>query len=409
MRKIVYLLEQPFDERNYNRMGIQTWVDRGWCVEVWDMTPLLCPIVWQRFFKLGKKIKHFEGYYVISSEKKLEERYFDVSEIDYFVDYTDNSTCSQRVKKHLQKAGSKMIISANVGSIPSIAAFDNNGTGNKLWCKLKRAISIGPVMTTKLLARKLSSTLMQCKIVRKDIIVPSLIVVSGEKSIRSNPPIGGQEIIKAHNFDYDIYLNLVKSPVTFGASYGLFVDQDLCFHSDYLYSNLKPFVTPAKYFSSLSRGLKRISKALETEIQIAKHPREGWTHVAADYFEGLTICSGSTMELISQAKFVVGHYSTVLQVAVLFKKPLIFVTTEELRNTTGGSHTEIRANILGKQAINLDGDLNQVDWEKELFIDLKKYDAYRREYIKADGTPELPSWDIVINHIEQNDSNSLLG
>ena len=115
MKKIVYLLNQPLDKRNYDRFGIITWIDRGWCVEVWDMTPLLYPIVWKRFSELGKKIQQFEGYYAIASKNQLEKRCFDVSEINYFVDYIGNSVYSQRVRKHLQKAGSKMIISEIVG------------------------------------------------------------------------------------------------------------------------------------------------------------------------------------------------------------------------------------------------------------------------------------------------------
>jgi hypothetical protein len=61
MKKIIYLLGQQLDERNYDRFGINTWIDRGWRVEVWDMTPLLRPIYWQKFQESGKNIRHFEG------------------------------------------------------------------------------------------------------------------------------------------------------------------------------------------------------------------------------------------------------------------------------------------------------------------------------------------------------------
>ncbi len=35
-KRVVYLIEQPLDERNFQRFGIQAWIDRKWNVEVWD-------------------------------------------------------------------------------------------------------------------------------------------------------------------------------------------------------------------------------------------------------------------------------------------------------------------------------------------------------------------------------------
>ena len=397
MRKIVYLLEQPFDERNYDRFGIITWIDRGWEVEVWDMTPLLHPIVWQMFTEKGKKINQFNGYYVVAEKKQLKQRYSDipVSKIEYFVDYAGNSYYSLLIKMRLLKAGSKMIKSANAGSIPLAADFIKISIWNKLSHKLQSAYSIGTVKLIKLLVHKFIVKLIQ------DKIQPSLVVVSGEKSIRSNHAIDKQEIIKAHNFDYDIYLKFVELPVSVESCYGVFVDQDLCFHPDYQYSNVEALVTPTRYYSSLCKGLRRISTALLTQMKIAGHPRACNDENALNYFEGLPVINGSTMELISQAQFVVGHYSTALQIAVLFKKPLIFLTTDELKKSIVGPQIEIMATMLGKQAINLDAELDHLEWEKELVVDVKKYGTYRQEYIKTDGSPELSSWDIVIDHIER--------
>jgi len=52
MKKVVILIEQPLDERNYQRFGIQTWLERNWLVEVCDLTPWAHPRVWQSFIAL---------------------------------------------------------------------------------------------------------------------------------------------------------------------------------------------------------------------------------------------------------------------------------------------------------------------------------------------------------------------
>jgi hypothetical protein len=49
MRKTVYLIDQPLDERNYERFGVRVWLERQWALEVWDLTPWAHPAVWQDF------------------------------------------------------------------------------------------------------------------------------------------------------------------------------------------------------------------------------------------------------------------------------------------------------------------------------------------------------------------------
>lgn len=401
MNKIVYLIEQPLDERNYDRFGIQTWINRGWDVEVWDLTPCEHPLVWQKFAETGGKLKQFKGYHAISSKHNLEKRFSLLSKAEYFVDFLGYSYRSNRIKMRLHKAGVKMVTCANIGSSPSFSDADEVSSIHWLGRKLKKVVAFGPFMSFKLLSRKLLSLSMPTK------VRPSLIVVAGENSIRAIATRDDQEIIKAHNFDYDIYLKLIKSTNLLTDEYGLFIDQNLCFHPEYLSVNLDPYVTPEHYFPVLCRGLRRMSSALGVRMQIAAHPRASYDQMEVDYFEGLPVRKEATAELICQSKFVVGHYSTALQMAVLFKKPLIFVTTNELRSSIFGRQFEKLASTLGKTPINLDEDLDQMDWEKELAIDFKKYDEYRKEYIKTNGSPELPSWDIVINHIERGGKKPL--
>jgi len=59
------------------------------------------------------------------------------------------------------------------------------------------------------------------------------------------------------------------------------------------------------------------------------------------------------------------------------------------------------ASEFGKSPVNLDRpDLRTVDWRKEVSVDPRKYADYRNKYVKTDGSPEMPLWDIVIDHIE---------
>jgi hypothetical protein len=394
MSKIIYLIEQPLDDWNYDRFGIQTWINRGWKVEVWDVTPLLQPRVWQSHIELAGKLKAFNGYFPIASNSQLEQRYSGAGKIDYFIDFAGDTYTSLRIKLRLVKLGAIRVICA-IGSIPVPGGPEDSGVVRKL----RKAFAVGPIKSLKLLTNAL-----MLKVIAPSIRA-GLTVVSGESSVPSVCGRDDQRIIKAHNLDYDIYTAIKKSLDRSAGEYAVFVDQDYCFHPEYIYQDAPAAVTPEKYFPAICKGLRTISHALGVDLRIAAHPRAGYQQRIADYFEGIPIEYGRTAELIGNCKVAVCHDSTAIQLAVLFGKPVIFVTTDELNSVFFDSSFKSEsitsfASALGKSVINLDSDLNCVNWKKELSVDSTKYAEYRNRYIKIDGSPEIPHWDIVITHIE---------
>lgn len=387
MSKIVYLIEQPLDERNYERFGIQTWIDRGWDIEVWDLTPLSYPQAWQNFIESGRKLRSFDGYFCITSTLELKCRYYDLEKIRYFIDLTGDHFHSIRIKRYLANMGATRCIHA-LGSIPlSIKRNDLKGKIGKLF---KEGIVKSCKWLLEVLLRKLTAS----------TISPGLAIVSGNKSIQS---IGRTAaLIKAHNFDYDIYLkirNTVDVPVE---RYAVFIDQNLCSHPDAVAEGWLYPATPEKYFPLVSKALRKISDTLGMATCIAAHPRAFYQD--HNYFEGIPIKYGATAELIRDCSVVVCHYSTAAQFAILFGKPVIFVTTDELEVTECHAFIADFSTSFGKSVINIDRDLDKVDWQKELRVDMEKYASYRDMYIKTDGSPEQPIWDIVIDYIDKCES-----
>lgn len=394
MRKVVYLTEQPLDMWNYQRFGIQTWIDRGWEVEVWDVTPLLHPRVWQSHIELGGNLSSFSGYFPISSKDQLKTRFSGARQIGYFIDFAGNSYAATRIKVRLIRSGVFRVVCA-IGSVPVPGAARNSGIARKL----RKAVAVGPIKALKLLANAVVFKALA------PFIRASFTVVSGDSSIAAEVGKSDHRTIRAHNLDYDIYLRMKQSIDRSPGEYAVFVDQDYCFHPEYLYQDSNVRVTSERYFPVICAGLRTISRALRLDLRIAAHPRAGYHHRAANYFEGIPIEYGNTAELICNCKVVVCHDSTAIQLAVLFLKPVIFITTDQLNAVFFDSSFKsesIRtfAAALGKSVINLDRDLNSVDWANELSVDSSKYAEYRKRYIKTDGSPDTPHWDIVIAHIE---------
>ena len=392
--KILLLVDQPLDERNFDRFGLKTWIERGWTVELWDLTPLAYPRVWQKHLQLGGTLKHFQGYYPIGSKSDLRRRYRKLRNTSHFIDFTGDYLLSARVKAHLIRQGIVRVICAT-GSIPSP---DDRAIGH-FASKLRLAVSMGPMRAIKAAINALGQRLTA------SFVRPGLVVVSGTKSMPA--PVSGHmpDIIRAHNLDYDIYLRVGRSGVQREKQFIAFIDQDYCFHPEYIYQGVPAVVTPDKYFPAVCKGLRAISHALDMDIRIAAHPRSAYQQRVTDYFEEIPIEYGKTADLIRDCSVVVCHDSTAIQLAVLYAKPVIFFSTDQLNSLQfdGMRKQEVIAHFaseLGKSAINVDRELEGVNWRKELSVDLGKYAQYKGKYIKIDGSGELPCWEIVGRHLE---------
>ena len=387
MKRVVYLIEQPFDERNFERFGIQSWIDRRWDVEVWDLTPWAHPRVWKDFNGRGHDLKSFAGHVLIASRRGLAARLRTAATIECFVDLTGDGFHSVRAKSALRGAGAKRIVCA-VGSIP---VPNRDAT---LIARLARAVSKGPSAAWRRLSAAFFSRVVAPR------IPADFAVLSGTESMRlARSSLG---VIEAHNFDYDIYLKLMSSGPVGADDYAVFIDQDYCFHLEYVYLGAPAIATAERYFPAICDALEAISAALRLEIRIAAHPRASYEQRKEPFFRNFPIERGRTAEMIKRCRAVICHDSTAIQYAVLFGKPTIFVTTDELSKAYEGRSIEKAAAELGKMPINLDRvDPRVVDWRDELRIDFDKYASYRNKYIKTDGSPDVPLWSIVIDQVEQ--------
>jgi hypothetical protein len=388
MRKIVYLIDQPLDERNYDRFGIQTWLERGWTVEVWDLTPFAYKRVWENFHESKRVLKRFSGYFPVSSRCELNDRYSKLGRIGWFIDFTGDHLCSLRVRAALARRGARRVTSST-GMIPLSKDPEHHG----LLSRLRNLIAKGPVRAISLLGN-----VIICRLAAS-LTRPRLAIVSGELSVPA--PAHSHETLAVHSFDYDIYLKQLSSQDVVARPYAVFIDQDCCFHTDFVYEGGRVLTTPQRYFPAICAGLGAISRALHLDVRIAAHPRASYQHMEHDYFQGYVLECGRTGEMIKNSAVVVCHDSTAIHLAVLFAKPIIFVTTNDLIPAREGRSIALTAAELGKTAINLDGDLSAVDWRGETCVDREKYAEFKRKYIKMAGTPERCMWDVVIDHIER--------
>ncbi len=382
VKKIVFLVSSTFNRRDEKRFGIEILQRNGFEVEVWDFTPFLNPARFEMC--VPPDPTSFEHYHVIPTRRearsalsKLPPRSLVFCLLNYeYGTYSIYRTMS----KHRLPYGvlSYSVPAYHVPRAKSILARVKNLTVEKLFLYLFSVIPfrfLGVEPATMMLAL-------------------------GEEYSSTQFPVDARtEIVWAHYFDYDVYLDHIKEPIQTDQSMGVFLDNYLPFHPDAIDD---PLLAAEEYYPLLRSFFDYIESNYGVHMVVAAHPRSEYEK-HGDCFGARPVIRGKTSELVMQAGFVMLHSSASIAFAVLFKKPIVFLTTDRLRQGRAGkiigSLIDFMAPRLGKQPINLNDGFD-IDWTKELAIDEDAYREYKNKYIKKEGTDELPLWQIFANRLK---------
>ncbi|XDZ70402.1 hypothetical protein AB8879_10545 [Alphaproteobacteria bacterium LSUCC0744] len=377
-KNVVYLIKSPLSVRDYARFGIDAWIDRGWTVRIFDLSKILNKKYLDYMAGNEDAWTPSKGVVDLSVFKSSREALRKIECIEsrcIFIDFLNQGFFQRKVRKMAKRQG--IILELHLGSIP---------------------IAIGkPSLIQKLHGLILRPNRLFQYIVNKIFYVskiePDYIVVGGAKS----EGFTRSKIIRAHNFDYDFFLK-DENLDEISNSYVLFLDENICFHPDDYFLNLPQCATPECYFPTMNKGLRAIAKVFDSEIIIAAHPSSNYEK-RPKLFEYPTI-KNHTYELIKNAKLVIAHGSTSVQIAILLRKPILLVTTDQLEksycaNSYRGFRRELR-----KPTINLDNIVESSAILAGSSIDDLIYDQYIHNYIKQAHTPIKGAWEVVIDKLE---------
>ncbi|GAI02371.1 unnamed protein product, partial [marine sediment metagenome] len=91
--------------------------------------------------------------------------------------------------------------------------------------------------------------------------------------------------------------------------------------------------------------------------------------------------------------------------AVLYKKPVIFITTNDLeRSRIDANYIYAFSWEFKKIPYNIEQNYD-IDWNKELIINEKIYNNYKEKYIKKNGSKEEYFWQIVADEMKKMDKH----
>jgi hypothetical protein len=389
-KKIFIFNSTPFTKRDFIRFGGEIFKKNGFDVWFYDFSPIVYP-------ELHKNCTFPDLYYPENHILFLNEREalkviaeLPPDSIVLMIPRFDSYT--HKIFQALTKTNIPYCVAANhsfpIWEKPEPPKF------SKL---IKTLFSLNIITLKKIIYRPQIAPLLG---IRK----PALCIVAGDLSLERNKTkylvSENTEILWAHTLDYDIYLKSKTKNLTPPDNNGVFLDPLAPqFLGDTLAFHIEGPTTVENYYPSICKFFNLVEKELGLSIKIAAHPKSNHPPYP-DYFGGRETLRGDSFGMIERSRFVIAQSSTAIQFAILLKKPILFLTTNEIETDKIFSEPiRTYANSLEKTVINIDTPLT-IHWEKELYVDEKKYDAYIERYIKKRGTEELNTWQILANRLK---------
>lgn len=380
IKRIIFIVESPFNERDYDRFGVEILISNGFGVEIWDFTPILCR----------------EAYKNVVPPDPI-----NYSNLRIFTHKKD-------IIGHISKLKDHDLVIFFIGfGIRSYFIFRCLSKYNVKYCKFAANILPTPSISKRNIVRKILSLTTKKFINGIFARIPyrylgfnnvAIILAGGIKSVTGYYEKRKSEyaIMWIHSFDYDLYMREKDKCPIINEKYAVFLDEYLPFHPDYFYQGIMPPTAPEEYYPMLNKFFEVVENKFSVKVIIAAHPRSHYERYS-EYFDCRECIRGKTSALIKNAAFVITHASTAINYAVLYEKPIYFVTSDKIDNCFEGPYLREVAYQLGNIPINLDKNFKIDELPR---VDKEIYDKYRNSYIKKDGTPETPFWQIFSDRIK---------
>jgi len=208
------------------------------------------------------------------------------------------------------------------------------------------------------------------------------------------------KIIWGHSRTYDEYRISLKKKAKAKKKSILFIDQGIPFHPDTSELGLHS-IKAEEYYYSINNFLEKIYKKFGYKAEIAAHPRIDPKKLKK-YFPNFKIKFRETINQVKYSSLIITHDSTAMNYAVLYNKPLLFITNNSLNKGIHSYYEVInsKANMLNKKCINIDL-YNNINIANYLDIDKKAYNGYLKNFIKFKGSNDFQS-NVIIKKLKND-------
>jgi hypothetical protein len=211
---------------------------------------------------------------------------------------------------------------------------------------------------------------------------------------------GRVKIVHGHSHDYSNNLirersghNLarpaIRTAVLLDAAGPMFGD-------DYVYMGRKVYLTSDIWYPALTKFFDQLEELTGVRIVIAGHYKSAHPSIAP-HFGNREVHYGKTRELIYNCDFVLTRQSAATAYAVIFRKPVVFIYSDQIRDDLRAMRGIGKlAALLGNDPVNIDRPIEYLS--QLLQINESKYASFERAYLTSAGS-RRPNSQIILEDI----------
>ena len=388
-RILVFLLDRVV-ERDYDRFGFPLLKEQGFHVEFWSFANQFIPD-----HAGDSQTSNKQSFYRnFQSKNEAREAIHSLNEETVVVLGMPCTLFTFWIYRALTRSRASYGI-ANPNAMPFIA--QNRKSLLRLF--------LHPFSTARKIILKLISMIPFERLFIRPI---DFALVGGNQALMHYQKVLGLEtsVIKAHSLDYDLFLydKGNRKEALYKTKYAVFMDQYLPYHPDnFILGRKNPF-NPYEYYGELNKFFSQVERETGVRVVIAAHPRADYSDKPFCY-PNRDIVYGHLGALVRDCEFILGHHSTGVSFANIYKKSVVFIYNEAMvKENFSHRATLDMAYRFGKKAYEMNKET--IDWKNEIFIDADKYAFYREQFIKMKGSEEKNTWLIFSEFLRGKNTNA---
>jgi hypothetical protein len=399
--EIIFIFPYSLTAFDAQKFGFETLLEQNANLKVLDLSPLVSA-------RNDKNAVFLAADYIkkINSYAELEEEIKNSEESAIYIDNINGINGFQwqgREIFRLFKKHQVRYVVVEVGALPIFTALSTKTVLNKI----KKLFNLPKLLAYLKWRMGKMIVYYQWKLLRRYQLPEKIYIGNSEMRHHyvSKYSLDSSNVISIHSFDYDRYLNYLRSgkEIFFpNEKVIVFLDQMLATHCDFGKSVSFSPVTAENYLPALNNFFDILERRLGMKVVIAASPRADYENKPS-IFGSRRIVSGKTLEVVAESALVLAHTTTALSFAVLFDKPILMLTTKEMSAATG------YANFLDNMAASLKltplciDDANEINkFNFEAYTQWpRNYDDYKYKYVMTENTEDKLTWEILLETLSK--------
>ena len=386
---VILFTDQPFTKRDYQRFGIDIFIDNNVNIYVWDFGFLFNKNRYN--YDEDNSQSDFDNLTVFKNKYSATVAlnslcYKDIVIVHLPINYKSNFIFKIILKNsvYFGTLSSGLTPQPPINRSLDLLRFKNI---------ISRFLSNPSVLVSDVI-NKIFLSFFNKSFDFKFLIICSRLA----QKIHANT---SSDLILSHQLDYDLFLQLKhKDDNVYLDTYAVFLDEYVPFHPDN-YGREVAFCLEENYYNDLNCFFTYIENKFNIRVVIAAHPKSN-NQKNSMVFNNRKVIYSNTHKLIKHSKLVLSHASTANNFSILFNKPIIFINSKKYSKYYQ-STIDVFANELNKSSIDIS---SQYSLDLDIFfVDFQLYSNYKNKYIKFQNSPEENSWKIFINYLNRKFQN----